>query len=281
MDIDTSTFQCFIAVAETSSFTRAAEQIGRTQSAVSQQVTKLEKGLARKLFLRDKTLQLTPEGEIFLRYARQIITLHRELMDYLNEPELSGELHFGLSEDFASVMLSNVLSEFTKIHPRVFLHTACDLTLNLCDRYNDGEFDLVMVKINKTRKLKYSKEIWSEKLLWVGNTDLIDFSRAIPLVLSPEPCVYRAHALEMLEKMNIRWRLAFTSTSHASTLEATKAGLGLTVLPQSLIPEGYNIAMSDKLPQLHDTHISIVKREKDNPLFNAFESFVARRFHQH
>lgn len=149
MSIDTITLQCFIAVAETGSFTKAAERVGRTQSAISQQMTKLENLLGKSLLLRGKTFALTPEGEIFLGYARQIFALHREAMDRFKEPELEGEVRFGLPENFATVYLSEVLAEFSRIHPRILLNIECDLTLNLFERFKKKQFDLVLVKMNR------------------------------------------------------------------------------------------------------------------------------------
>ncbi len=101
MNIDTVILQCFIAVAETGSFTKAAHRVGRTQSAISQQIHKLEKMLNKQILIRGKSIALTLEGEIFLSYARQIFALHREAMDRFREPELEGEVHFGLPENFA------------------------------------------------------------------------------------------------------------------------------------------------------------------------------------
>ncbi|WP_332368688.1 LysR family transcriptional regulator [Spirosoma telluris] len=91
MNIDTIALQCFIAVAETGSFTKAAERVNRTQSAISQQITKLENLLGKLLLVRGKAFTLTPEGEIFLGYARRIFALHREALDRFKEPELEGK----------------------------------------------------------------------------------------------------------------------------------------------------------------------------------------------
>lgn len=70
MNIDTITLQSFIAIAETGSFTKAAERVGRTQSAVSQKMTKLEHLLGKSLLVRGKDFSLTPEGEIFCRICK-------------------------------------------------------------------------------------------------------------------------------------------------------------------------------------------------------------------
>ena len=277
MAFDAITAHCFIAVAETGSFTKAAERVGRSQSAVSQQVAKLEHLLGKELLVRGKTIELTREGQIFLRYARQIFALQREAIDRLREPELKGEVRFGLPEDFASVFLSDVLVEFGRIHPRVLLNIECDLTLNLFERFKRKEFDLVLVKMSRPEDFPNGHEVWSESLEWVGDPELAELDGPVPLVLSPEPCVYRARALHALTRAKRPWRLAFSSTSYAGTLAAVKAGLGITVLPGLMIPKGFPMLEPNALPSLTDTHISLLKHDADNAAVGAFEQFVLDR----
>ncbi|PIR33532.1 MAG: LysR family transcriptional regulator [Alphaproteobacteria bacterium CG11_big_fil_rev_8_21_14_0_20_44_7] len=276
MSIDTITLQIFIAVAETNSFTKAAERVGRTQSAVSQQIAKLENLLDKELFIRGKALSLTSEGEIFLGYAKQIFSMHREAIDRFKEPELQGEVRFGLPEDFASVYLSDVLIDFSRIHPRVMLNIECDLTLNLFDRFKKKEFDLVLVKMNRPEDFPNGQEVLSEPLDWVGNKDYNN-EETVPLVLSPKPCVYRQSALEALEKKGKKWRLVFSSPSYAGTIAAVKAEMGITVLPRPMIPKELQTLKSKRLPKLQDTHVSILKHSSDNPAVNSFEEFIIRK----
>ncbi|CAN0571760.1 unnamed protein product, partial [Ectocarpus sp. 12 AP-2014] len=101
MSFDALTLECFLAVTETGSFTRAADKVARTQSAVSQQIAKLENQVGKSLFIRGKKLTLTSDGEILLTYARKIVQLNRDAMDRFKQPELQGEVRFGLPEDFA------------------------------------------------------------------------------------------------------------------------------------------------------------------------------------
>lgn len=276
MNIDTITLQCFLAVAETGSFTKAAERVHRTQSAISQQIAKLENMLAKPLFVRGKTFALTKEGQRFLGYARQIFVLHCEAIDQLKEPDLEGEVRFGLPEDFASLYLSDVLVDFSRIHPRVFLNVECDLTLNLFQRFKRGEFDLVLVKMNRPQDFPNGLEVYSESLKWVGDSSIMkqDKTKPLPLVLSPQPCVYRTRAIKALDKAGIKWRLVFSSPSYAGTVAAVKAGLGITVLPRNMIPEQLAIISHNKLPRLHDTHICLLKQDKINPALSSFEQFV-------
>lgn len=148
MSIDTVTLQCFLAVADTGSFTKAAERVCRTQSAISQQIAKLENLVEKPLINRGRELSLTTDGEIFLGYARKIFELHRELLDRFKEPDLKGELSFGVPEDFATVLLSEVLVDFARLHPRVILNVECDLTVNLLEKYQKGFFDIILVKMS-------------------------------------------------------------------------------------------------------------------------------------
>ena len=282
MNIDTVTLRCFLAVADTGSFTHAAQRVGRTQSAVSQQMAKLEGWLNVPLMTRGKTITLTSEGEIFLGYARRIFALHQEMFDRFKEPELSGEVRFGLPEHFASVFLSEILVNFVQIHPRIMLNVECDLTMTLFERFKRGEFDLVLLKMSRPEDFPYGVEVWSEKLEWVGDSNSVaaimgDTTKALPLVLSPQPCVYRASAIKALEQAGIPWRLVFSSPSYAGTIAAVKAGLGITVLPKTMIPAQLEAVNLEILPTLSDTHISLLKHDPNNPAVKSFEEFVLKK----
>ena len=281
MNIDGLTIQIFLAVAETKSFTQAAARIGRTQSAISQQISKLEDQLGKPLFTRTKELTLTPHGELFIGYARQIDSLQREVLERFREPELKGEIRFGIPEDFASVYLSDVLVEFTHLHPRILLNIECDLTLNLYDRFKTNEFDLVLVKMSRPEDFPGGVDVWSEELVWVGDqairTKLEHLEGPLPLVLSPTPCVYRASAINALNQQGQPWRLVFTSPSFASTIAAVKAGMGVTVLPRTMIPQSLEALSNPLLPQLEASHLSLLKYDMTNPALQSFEEFVMRK----
>lgn len=271
------TLRCFLAVAETGNFTEAAKKVGRTQSAVSQQIAKLEQQLETRLFIRAKRLQLTSEGEVLLTYARKIIQLNQEAVAHFKEPELHGVVRFGLPEDFASVFLSEVLTEYAITHPHITLHIECDLTLNLFERFKQNAFDLVLLKMNRPEDFPNGLDVWSEALEWVGNRDFfkLDPEQTIPLVLSPAPCVYHARAIGALNQKLLKWQMVFSSDSYAGKIAAVKAGMGITVLPKNMIPESLKIITSDPLlPVLEDTHISLLKHTENSLVVDSFERFV-------
>jgi DNA-binding transcriptional LysR family regulator len=274
MNIDTVSVQCFIAVAETESFTKAGERVGRTQSAVSQQIINLENQLGKSLIKRGKKLVLTLEGEIFLSYARQIFSLHREVIDRFKEPELEGEVHFGLPENFASQYLYEILADFSRIHPRIMLNIECDLTLNLFEKFKKGYFDIVLVKMNRPEDFPNGVDIWSEPLKWVGDKNLIVSNKPIPLVLSPEPCVYRRAAIHSLDSIGRNWRLVFSSSSYTSTIAAVKAGMGITVIPEKMLPNDLVKIDEKDLSVLPETHISLLKQKENLEAVNTLEGFI-------
>ena len=279
MSIDVLHLRSFIAIVETGCFSKAAARINRSQSAVSQQLAKLESTLGKKLIVRGKTATLTNEGEIFLGYAKQIVSLYHQALHRFKTPDLAGELRFGMPEDFASVYLSEVLLEFARLHPKIFVNVECDLTINLFEKFKRKELDIVLVKMSRPQDFPYGVEVFKEKLQWVSHADLHQqHDNTLPLVLSPQPCVYRKRAIAALEQAGIKWRMVFSSPSYAGTIAAVKAGLGITVLPKTMIPSGLSIAKL-ALPPLHDTHICLLKHQIENAALNSFEQFVLQKMH--
>ncbi|MCL5271758.1 MAG: LysR family transcriptional regulator [Gammaproteobacteria bacterium] len=280
MSLDTVTLQCFLAVADTGSFTKAAEKVGRTQSAISQQIAKLELITEKPLFNRGKSLSLTTDGELFLGYARKIFELHREALDRFKEPELEGEIRFGLPEDFATMVLSDVLVDFSRLHPRVILNVECDLTLNILNRFAQGKSDLVLLKTHQPETLPKAVNVWSEAVEWIGKPDFFssfDKNSIIPLVLSPQPCVYRENVIQTLQKAGVRWRLVYSSPSYAGKMAAVKAGLGITAIQRTMIP-GYLESLEHTiLPKLNNIHISLLKKEGANKAIESLEYFLLKR----
>ena len=229
-NLDTLLLKSFAAIAETGSFSRAAEIVGRSQSAVSLQIKKLEEGLNCQLFDRsNRDIALTDKGEVFLGYARRMIELQWEAFSRLNEPEVRGEITFGVPEDFATHYLPYILASFAKHHRHVQLHVTCDLTLNLMKAFQKRDLDIILVK-RDPESVKGGTKVWREPLVWVA-AEYYQMKEPIPLVLSPQPCIYRARALGALDRMRKPWQIAYTSPSLAGTIAAVKAGLGVTVLP--------------------------------------------------
>ncbi len=244
---DLDLLRSFVAIADAGGFSRAAERIGRTQSTISLQIKRLEAGLGQVLFRREggrggRTL-LTPQGEVLLSYARQILHVSDEARARLMEPEVGGIVRLGTPEDFATVHLADVLARFARTYPQVALAVNCDFTVNLLDGFAKGQYDLVLFK----RALQSGQAeagapdggtgVWRETLVWVAGPRLVlPPAGPLPLVLAPAPDVYRRGALAALDAAGRAWRIVLTSPSLAGLQAAVRAGLGLTVLPLEMVP---------------------------------------------
>lgn len=261
-NLDIDLLRCFVTIADTSSFTRAGERLGRTQSAISLQLKRLEEQLGRTLFLRSpRSLSITLDGERLIGPARQILRLHDATVAEMFEPDIAGSVRIGVPEDFATAHLPAVLAAFAEAHPLVELEVTCDLTLNLLERFHSGHFDLALVKRQPTQERQDGVRVWREPLVWVARdrTAAADYAR-VPLVVSPEPCVYRRRATEALDAIGLPWRVAYTSTSLAGSLSAVRAGLGITVLPLEMVPSTLTAVGSDAgMPPLYDTEIALIE----------------------
>lgn len=279
MNIDMLSLKMFIAIAETENFTEAAKKIFRTQSALSQRIKQLEEIIGKTLINRDKKISLTSDGETFLNYAKKIVYLETEMFEYFRAPNLAGEFKFGLPEDFVSVFIQPILKEFSILHPRIHVNIECNLTLNLLESFKKGEFDLVLLKVQEGSYIQENGvNIWQEKLVWVTGENAIDFTQTpLNLVLSPTPCVYRKTVLEVLDAHNIPYKISFTSQSYAAKMSAVKAGLGVTVLPQNMVPKDYFIQSMSSLPHLPSTHALMLKKTSNNLVVNSFEEFILNK----
>jgi len=257
----------FVTVVEAKSFTRAAERLGRTQSAVSLQVRRLEERLERQLLSRDpRHVTLTAHGEAFLPRARQLLRLNDEIVGQLSDDGLEGEVRLGSPEDFATVHLPEILGEFAKAHPKVTLTVTCDLTLNLLDRLRDGSLDLALIK-REPLGPDLGVRVWREPLVWVAaDPGVLERAEAAPLVVAPSPCVYRKRAIGALEQHGRPWRIAYTSPSLAGQHAALRAGLGLTVLPREMVPPDLvRLGEPQGLPPLHDAEIALMRASTATP----------------
>ncbi len=246
----------FVLVAKTGSFTRAGEALFRSQSAVSLQIRKLEELVGERLLRRNpRTVTLTPAGERLMGYATRILDLHNEALAAFREADVSGLVRLGMPEDFATTYLSRALAGFSTSYPDVQLEVTCDLTLNLLDRFRAGSLDIALLKREPTGAVE-GQRVWAEPLVWVGaGPDAFESRDVTPLVVSPEPCLYRRRAFEALGAVGRHARAAYVCASLAGSLAAVRAGLGVAVLPEHMAPADCAVDGGERMPRLDDTEV--------------------------
>lgn len=274
---DLDLLRAFAAVADARSFSRAGEKLLRNQSTVSLQIKRLEEAMGNRLLDRTpRSVRLTPAGETVLEYAHRMIELNDEMLSRVNEPQMVGQVTLGTPEDFATTHLPEVLARFSEAYPNVALEVTCDLTLNLMERFREGTFDLVLVKREPTVDARGIR-VWREPLVWVlGRRELPESRQKIPLVVSPEPCVYRKRAVSALDRARKPWRVAYTCGSLAGSLAAVRAGLGVTVLPKAMAPSDLRVIDGSPLPRLQDTEIALLTRSNLSRPADRLKQHIAR-----
>src|SRR4249920_1765433 len=130
--LDFDQLRTFIAIAETGSFTRAADIVHKTQSAVSMQMKRLEERLDRAIFARDgRASKLTEDGERLLDYAQRIVKLNAEAVNTIANAALSGRVRLGVPDDYADRYLPEIMARFSRSHPEVELTVLCEPTVQL------------------------------------------------------------------------------------------------------------------------------------------------------
>jgi DNA-binding transcriptional LysR family regulator len=280
-DLDTSLLRAFVALAETLSFSRTAERIGRSQSAVSMQIMRLEEILGCQLFQRDKrNVAITAEGEALLGDARRVLALSDAMVTRMRAPEVAGEVRFASPEDFATQYLPEILAAFAAKHPQVRLHVTCDLTLKLVEALGRGEQDLIVVKQDPAEPYPGSRPLWREQPVFVARQrdPAREVDGRLPLVLSPPPCVYRRRAVGALDAAGLPWDIAYTSPSFAGTVAAVRAGLGVTVLPRTMVPDGLvTLEGGAAWPGLPEVEIALLAAPRAAPATAALAAFIGER----
>ena len=253
----------FVVVHQEGGFTAAAETLGRTQPAISQQLKKLELLLDRTLMDRDSPkLELTPAGESLLNYARQILSLNDQAVGYFSNPPVSGRIRFGIPSEFAITLLPKIVSRFAKAYPDVTLEVTCDLSRNLLSEDQRNEYDLILAlhdKVTTAQRRSIKNFIKTDELVWVSSAS----SRAhtqdtLPLVAAPSGCIYRQRVLRMLAKAKRSCRIVYTIPDLTGIQAAIDEGLGVTALARSTVPDSLTIIESSKhLPELGTVGISL------------------------
>jgi DNA-binding transcriptional LysR family regulator len=283
-DVDTGLLRTFVTVAETGSFSRTGALIGRSQSAVSGQIRRLEETLGRALLDRDtRNVRLTGDGERLLGHARKMIAAADTMLARFRSDDLVGEVRFGSPEDFASAYLPDVLGVFAAAHDGVQLHVTCKLTLTLIEEFEAGLQDLIVVKQDPGRRHPGARPLWRESLVWVAGPGAEgDFravssgTRPVPMVMAPAPCVYRGRAAAALDAAHVAWTNVFTSPSHAGCSAAVQAGLGYAVMPRAMVPPGLSV-LSDGWPALPEAEMALLCAPRRAPAVAALADFIEDR----
>jgi DNA-binding transcriptional LysR family regulator len=258
--IDIDQLRTFISIVETGSFTRAAEVVHKTQSAVSMQMKRLEERIGRPIFARDgRASKLTDDGERLLDYARRIVKLNVEALSAFTETDLAGRVRLGVPDDYADRYLPEIMARFARAYPGVELTVMCAPTDELVEHIDANDLDLAI--ITNCDGNRTSETFRLERLLWVGSSrHTIHLEQRLPLALGRPTCAWRRIAIERLQEIGRAHRILYTTANSGAVAAAVLSGLAVSVLPESGLRPGMRVLTpADGFPELPSCRIGLIR----------------------
>ncbi|MDR4307279.1 LysR family transcriptional regulator [Chelatococcus sambhunathii] len=260
-DLDLALLRSFVAIVDTGSVTSAGRAVGRTQSAVTHQMNRLEAQLGRAVFAHDRRrIALTADGEILLEYARAMLKLSEEAKARFAAPSVAGHVTLGTPDLYAAYLLPEVLSRFSHVYPEVEIQLHCRRSVHLHSELMRDRLDIAI--LTEQPDLHGGETVRREPLVWVAargaRPELTD---PTPLAVLPAGSVYRQRALEALSSVGRKWAIRTVSDTIAGLQAAVLARLAVSVFPQCAVAPGMRrLGEEDGMPKLPGIDLMLLRR---------------------
>ncbi|OEZ62162.1 LysR substrate-binding domain-containing protein [Duganella sp. HH105] len=258
---DLDVLRTFVTGVDLGSFAKAAERLGRSTSAVSAQLKKLEDQLGLPVLRKEgRGMVTTSAGESLLGYARRLLELNDEAATAVRGAELAGSVRLGMQEDFGEHILTEVLGRFARVHPRLRIEACVARNADLMAQLAAGRLELALAWHSDAAPSAPAPapapELARLTMRWIAAADSGAWPawgggrEPLPLVMMDAPCIMRSAALQALDRAGIPWRIAFSSPSLGGVWAAVAAGLGVTVRTAIGLPPALRALEQPGLPPL-------------------------------
>lgn len=267
---DLDVLRAFVTGVDMGSFAKAADKLGRSTSAVSAQLKKLEDQLGMPVLRKEgRGMVTTPAGESLLGYARRLLELNDEAASAVRGAELAGNVRLGIQQDFGEQVLTEVLGRFARVHSRVRIEARAARNTELMELLNSGRLDMALAWEGGAAP-PHAVDMGRLAMCWIGAVDDArlapvlgqrDARQPLPLVVMDAPCVMRSAATHALDQAGIPWRIAFSSPGLSGVWAAVAAGLGVTVRTAVGLPSSARVVEAAGLPPLPDIGLRLYRAE--------------------
>ncbi|MBF2717296.1 MULTISPECIES: LysR family transcriptional regulator [Rhizobium/Agrobacterium group] len=278
-NLDSDALASFVAVAETGSFTAAAERLGRTQAAVSMAIGKWEERLDLRLFDRGhRRVTLTPIGERLLGYARRIRAIEDEALATLLEGRNESRVRLGMPDDYLTLFGTALMQRFAPQHPKVNLDLQYDFSHHLEGMVESRELDIAIITQSpaepKGELIRLERQVWC-----AAPNRYPEHSSTVQLALFPDGCRSRPQVLAALDRADRRWRIVYSSSDIAGIQLAVHSGDLLTVLPETAVPANWRkLGIDDGLPELPILRLAMVLPQQPRLPVRQLATFLRAEF---
>lgn len=256
-NLDIALLRTFVAIADHGSMTAAGNALHLTQSAVSQQIARLE-DLSGALFRRDRRrMRLTPAGERLLGKARGLLTLNDELWSNMTAEVAPGQIRLGAPYDLVGAWLAPILKSYAEAYPLVEIALTCGASPELLTGAMEGVIDLALVE--QPLASSGGERLTVDRLVWVGaKGGAAHLKTPLPLSMVAETCAFRPAVFQALSERNLAWRTLFEAGSLEATAAMVRSDLAVTAWLASTVPADLDILSADAdLPELPSFAINL------------------------
>ena len=277
---DIDTLRAVIAATDLGSFSRAGVQLGRTQSAISMQLKKLEQQAGTQLFVRKgRKLVPTEAGEALIAYARQIVALNDEAALKVGAEISTAVVRLGVPQDFFNDIIPVTLSEFSQLHPDIDVEIRAGLNHTLHKEIQAGRLD-VALSFTEEHITNEGELLGKLPMRWLAHKELdlanSSGSESVPLVLFDHPCLFRKAALTSFEKAERPWRAAVTTPNLVFVWGALRSKLGVGVRTDYGLPDDIH-SLSPKLnnlPKLPSIAVRLLRSNNSTSAVDDLHSII-------
>lgn len=274
--LDLRLLATFVRAAHSGTLSATAVQVGRTQSAVTMQIQRLEEALGQSLFHRSGSgVRLTGSGERFLAYAERILKIHDEAISALSDKGLHGSMTFGSPEDYLSAFFPALLKSFGTRYPDVEIKVVSAPTVELRTLLHLRQIDLALVSTPNPSDAQ--DVVRTEPLVWVGSKPTLehhDFGDTVPMALPASNAMDHKAACEAMARAGIRYKISYASNSLAGLIAVARSGLAISVMTQEAVPSDLYI-LNTPFPKLPRLGILIAFAESErSPAVEAFANHI-------
>ncbi len=272
VNLDMDVLRTFVIGTDLGSFAKAADRLGRSPSAVSLHLRKLEEQIGQPLVRKQgRGLVLTEAGETLMGYARRILDLNDEARLALGGlAKLEGWVRVGVPQDFAETWLPSLLARFQRAHPKVRIEARVDRGAAMADAVGADALDLALTW--GAMGNPDGQVVGERRLAWIAASDhrIVD-GEPLPLVAFESPCAFQHRATEALDAAGRPWRHAFSTSSLLGVWAAVRAGLGVTARTVDAIPSDlYDLHSDALLPDLGSLTLVLHRSPTRTPIADTF-----------
>jgi DNA-binding transcriptional LysR family regulator len=255
--------RAFVAVVEARGFTRAAEELGRTQPTISLQVKRLEELVEAPLFKRATRFELSSVGEVCFDYGKRLLRLYDEMMDEVaGRSKPSEAIRIGMPSEFASVLTPRLVQMRGSAQTPAAFDVMVDSSQALSAAFRQNTLDIALT-IGSGESEAHRIEQWRGQLRWFGGSPgAYPGDQALPLVLPPSGSPFYEAATQALRTRERKFDIVCTSADFAVLAAAAGAGLGITPAVEGLAPEGLKPRQDKSLPPLPEVSLLLLARSR-------------------